>query len=132
MSVTNISNPNKNLLWAISAGRCQYRGCNKALYFDILTKRNYNQAYIAHIVSDSPNGPRGDIENSPKLADDISNLMLLCDSHHRFIDEKGAAEHPRELLLEMKKELGELKQTHLVKNGRKYIAQVSTFLASSL
>jgi len=104
MSVTNISNPNKNLLWAISAGRCQYRGCNKALYFDILTKRNYNQAYIAHIVSDSPNGPRGDIENSPKLADDISNLMLLCDSHHRFIDEKGAAEHPRELLLEMKKE----------------------------
>ena len=35
-------------------------------------------------------------------------------------------------VLEMKKELGELKQTHLVKNGRKYIAQVSTFLASSL
>lgn len=104
MSVTNISNPNKNLLWAISAGRCQYRGCNKALYFDILTKRNCNQAYIAHIVSDSPNGPRGNIENSSKLADDISNLMLLCDTHHRLIDTAEVAEHPEGLLLEMKKE----------------------------
>ncbi len=33
-------------------------------------------------------------------------------------------------VLTMKKELGELKQTHLVKKGRKYIAQISTCLSS--
>lgn len=35
-------------------------------------------------------------------------------------------------VLSMKKELGELKQTHLMKKGRKYIAQLSTLLTSSL
>lgn len=35
-------------------------------------------------------------------------------------------------ILAMKKELGELKQTHLMKNSRKYIAQISTFLTSAL
>lgn len=33
-------------------------------------------------------------------------------------------------VLTMKKGLGELKQTHLMKKGRKYIAQVSTCLSS--
>jgi ribosomal protein L29 len=33
-------------------------------------------------------------------------------------------------ILSMKKELGELKQTHQMKNMRKYIAQVSTFITS--
>ncbi len=35
-------------------------------------------------------------------------------------------------VLGMKKELGELKQTHILKNGRKYIAQISTFLTTTL
>jgi ribosomal protein L29 len=35
-------------------------------------------------------------------------------------------------VLTMKKELGELKQSHLMKRGRKYIAQISTFLTSTL
>ena len=28
MSVTSISSKNKNLLWAVSAGRCEYIGCS--------------------------------------------------------------------------------------------------------
>ncbi len=35
-------------------------------------------------------------------------------------------------VLTMKKELGELKQSHLVKKSRKYIAQISTFLTSAV
>ncbi len=35
-------------------------------------------------------------------------------------------------VLSMKKDLGELKQTHLLRSMRKYIAQVSTFLTSAL
>lgn len=104
MSVTNICHKNRNLLWALSAGRCQYRGCNKPLYLDILTKKNYNQSYIAHIVADSQNGPRGDKELSMLLKDDISNLMLLCDSHHRLIDRVDVDGHPIDLLRQMKLE----------------------------
>lgn len=35
-------------------------------------------------------------------------------------------------ILTMKKELGELKQSHLMKKSRKYIAQISTFLTSAV
>jgi|GEM_PF-1038869 ribosomal protein L29 len=35
-------------------------------------------------------------------------------------------------VLTMKKELGELKQSHLIRKKRKYIAQISTFITSSL
>jgi len=104
MSVTSISNKNKCLLWAIAAGRCQYRGCNKPLYQDIVTKKKYNQAYIAHIVADEPGGPRGDALRSKLLADDINNLMLMCDAHHRRVDVEDVQAHPEVLLLAMKKE----------------------------
>lgn len=104
MSVTNISEKNKFLLWGKAAGRCEYRGCNKCMYKDNLTKAEFNQAYIAHIVADSPNGPRGDINRSKSLADDLSNLMLLCDTHHRLVDKHDVDGHPESLLIEMKKE----------------------------
>ena len=103
MSKTSISTRNQNLLWAISAGRCEYEGCNKVLYQDILTKKNYNSAYIAHIVADSPNGPRGDMKRSSLLSNDISNLMLLCNEHHNLIDKVDVAGHPESRLLEMKR-----------------------------
>ncbi len=103
MSKTKISAKNQNLLWAISGGRCQYDGCNKLLHTDILTKKKYNSAYIAHIVADSPSGPRGDRERSPKLCDDISNLMLLCDSHHRLVDKEDIIGHTEDRLLDMKR-----------------------------
>ena len=103
MSTTKINSKNQNLLWAISAGRCEYEGCNKLLHTDILTKKKYNNAYIAHIIADEPNGPRGDVARSKELADNIDNLMLLCDNHHRLIDKVDVVGHPELRLLEMKR-----------------------------
>jgi SMODS-associated and fused to various effectors sensor domain len=104
MSVTSISDKNRYLLWVKSGGRCQYRGCNKSLQQDILTKRNFNQSYIAHIVADVAGGPRGDALRSSLLKDDITNLMLLCDSHHRLVDKVDVGAHSEPVLLQMKKE----------------------------
>jgi hypothetical protein len=103
MSTTKINYKNQNLLWAVSGGRCEYEGCNKVLYMDILTKKRCNNAYIAHIIANEPNGPRGDVARSKLLSDDINNLMLLCDEHHRLIDKVDVTGHPESLLLEMKK-----------------------------
>jgi hypothetical protein len=61
-----------------------------------------NAAYIAHIVADTPDGPRGDTTLSPRLAKDFANLMLLCDTHHRLIDREQVAQHPRDVLIRMK------------------------------
>lgn len=104
MSNTKISSKNQNLLWAISCGRCEYEGCNKVLHTDILTKRRYNSAYIAHIVADKPGGPRGDNIRSKLLCDDISNLMLLCNEHHNLIDKVDVYGHPESRLLVMKRQ----------------------------
>jgi hypothetical protein len=89
-------------LWGKAAGRCEYDGCNERLWLDSLTKNEFNAAYIAHIVADSPDGPRGDPLNSEKLKADISNLMLLCDKHHRLVDRDELAKHPVERLRAMK------------------------------
>lgn len=104
MSVTSISDKNKNLLWAISGGRCEYTGCNKVLHTDILTKKRYNSAYIAHIVADSPNGPRGDTTRSIQFCDNIDNLMLLCNEHHNLIDKVEIVGHSESRLLVMKRQ----------------------------
>jgi len=104
MSVSYIPEKIKILLWGKSAGRCQYRGCNTSLYRDDLTQAEFNQCYIAHIVADSPNGPRGHETRSEELKKSLNNLMLLCDTHHRLIDRVEIENHPEELLSLMKKE----------------------------
>ena len=61
-----------------------------------------NSAYIAHIIADQPDGPRGDAIQSPLLAKDLSNLMLACDVHHRLVDIEQVTEHPAKRLRNMK------------------------------
>ena len=103
MSVTKIPESVKFRLWGKAGGRCQYEGCNKTLWLDTLTQAEFNTAYIAHIIADKPNGPRGDEKLSAKLANDLSNLMLMCDEHHRLIDKIDVAGHPTGRLKEMKR-----------------------------
>lgn len=92
-------------LWARTAGRCEFRGCNRLLYKDSLTQKRANLAVISHIVSYSPDGPRGDVVRSRQLEKDINNLMLTCRDHGKIIDDKAReVEYPEELLLEFKRE----------------------------
>ena len=104
MSKTTIPEKIKNQLLVKSAGRCQFRGCNASLYKDLLTKRDFNTSYIAHIVADVPTGPRGDVIKSPLLAKALENLMLVCDSCHRRIDENNGINFSVDELIKMKKE----------------------------
>ncbi|HTB81277.1 MAG TPA: SAVED domain-containing protein [Opitutaceae bacterium] len=104
MSTTSISDSVKCALWGKAAGQCEYSGCRHLLWKDALTQREFSSAYLAHIIADRPNGPRGDPVLSPLLAADPSNLMLLCDVHHRLIDKGDVAGHPVDFLRRMKEE----------------------------
>jgi hypothetical protein len=127
MSVSYIPETVKLRLWGKAAGCCQYEGCNDKLWLDSLTKAEFNAAYIAHIVADSPDGPRGDPVLSPQLKTDLSNLMLLCDKHHRLVDKGDVAGHPVERLRAMKfaherrieilSQIGVEKQSHILLYG---------------
>ena len=91
------------IVWARAAGRCQFPGCNTSLIGDLIAGNDtLNAGYIAHIVADSADGPRGDPVRSPLLADDPANLMLMCDAHHRLIDRDEIDSYPEERLLAIK------------------------------
>lgn len=75
-------------LWALAAGRCEFLGCDKPLWRDELTWHEADFSHIAHIISASPKGPRGHKTLSKRLAQDFSNLMLVCLKHHKLIDDK--------------------------------------------
>ena len=127
MSVSHIPVKVKIRLWGKAAGHCQYEGCPERLWLDSLTKVEFNTAYIAHIIADKPTGPRGHPVHSEQLKSDISNLMLMCDTHHRLIDKEDVAGHSVERLIEMKRKheervelltsLTEDKQSHVLLYG---------------
>lgn len=104
MSWTSISKQTRWKVWLKAGGRCEYRGCNKPLWRDDLTMKEMNKAYLAHIIADSPGGPRGQEELSEDLSDDFENIMLLCDTHHRLIDKEDIEGHPPDLLRKYKRE----------------------------
>ena len=89
------------LLCAKAAGRCEFEGCGKILYEEILTRKGIRDSVVAHIVASSPDGPRGDPNRSHALSAEISNLMLLCPTHHKLIDD-NADEYPETRLKAMK------------------------------
>lgn len=91
-------------LWVAAAGRCEFLNCNKSVWRDGLTLQEDNYAHIAHIISWTPNGPRGDAELSPKLAKDFSNLMLVCLEHSKLIDGKHKDQYPVDTLRAFKQE----------------------------
>ncbi|SHM56745.1 hypothetical protein SAMN05444389_1148 [Paracoccus solventivorans] len=105
MAKTSIPAKIQLALWAKAGGRCEYRGCNIELIGDLIAGREDGKfGFVAHIVADSPEGPRGDPVRSLLLAQDITNLMLLCATHHKGVDVDYLADHPEEILLEMKAE----------------------------
>ena len=87
MSVSFVPQKVRYLLWAKSAGRCEFDGCNKPLWRDGLTKIEMDFADVAHIIGNKSGGPRVDAVLSRKYCSDVSNLMLMCLDHHRMIDQ---------------------------------------------
>jgi len=98
-----VSAKTRAVVWARGAGRCHY--CNVSLIGDLVSgTEDKHFGLIAHIVAEAPGGPRGDPIRSPQLADDPSNLMLMCHTHHKLIDDEPSwREYTEARLLEMKR-----------------------------
>ncbi len=92
----------RQVIWARGAGRCYI--CNADLIGDLVTgAEDANFGFVAHIVADTPTGPRGDLARSHELADDPTNLMLLCYPHHKAVDVDQLDDFSVERLLEIKR-----------------------------
>jgi len=94
----------QNLLWARSAGRCQFRGCNSPLWKDPICGEPVNLGQKSHIYSYSKGGTRGQGGRSSKELNKFDNLLLTCPTCHKTIDESENAEEkfPVELVQQWK------------------------------
>lgn len=82
-----ISVRDRKRLWGLSASRCAFPNCRQEL---VETISDGQGAVLvgdeAHIVAQSPDGPRGNSDLSGSVRDAYDNLILLCARHHIVID----------------------------------------------
>src|SRR5436309_1061964 len=80
----------RKLLWARAGGTCAL--CKSHLTADAMSgDKDVVLGEEAHIVSEEPNGPRS--RPMPrKEVDAYTNLLLLCPSDHKIVDEQVTRE----------------------------------------
>ena len=75
-------------VWAEAASFCAFTGCGKHLLeTDAAGPDGSLIGEVAHIVSPVSGGPRFDDPLDAALRDQFENLMLLCQPHHKIVDD---------------------------------------------
>lgn len=93
----------QKMLWGRAANRCAI--CRNELVMDASeTDDDSVVGEACHIVASSPDGPRGDSPLTQEQRDKYANLILLCNVHHKQIDDQHIAFSVRRL--------GTIKATH--------------------
>jgi hypothetical protein len=101
------------MVLARSGGYCANPSCRRDLFPPIAPGRIAPIDDLAHIIGQSPRGPRGDDPMPVEARDDGSNIILLCPTCHRFIDNMNASDvFSPEVLREWKRE-----HEHRVRHG---------------
>ncbi|KKM95141.1 hypothetical protein LCGC14_1191230 [marine sediment metagenome] len=88
-------------LIAESGGICNFPECGEKFIFQFEDGTFVKLYECAHIIGESPEGPRGNQTKSKLMAQDPENIILLCLKHHKIVDknEKG---YPVEKLKKIK------------------------------
>src|SRR6266699_2352264 len=92
----------RTLLAVRAGGICEFDGCRNYLLEHPLTLTPGNFAEVAHIVAFKPDGPRGHDGERPIRINDADNLMLLCPTCHKLVDDHPT-DYPRKTLEEYKR-----------------------------
>lgn len=82
-----ISDKSRKLLWGRSGNRCAI--CRRELIIEATA--NDDESVVGdecHIVSGQAGGPRHDPDFPKSLLDEPENLLLLCKTHHKLVDDQ--------------------------------------------
>jgi len=99
-----ISSRIRKILWARSGNECAFSDCNQELTVFGIDGSSTIIGEEAHIVAQKFNGPRGDGYPPGGDIDGVANLILVCPTHHRLIDDQ-----PQNFSIGM---LEEIKRSH--------------------
>ena len=97
----SISVQNRKILWGLSGNRCAFPGCNQLLHLSVGESGSSLIGEECHIEAQSGNGPRFNSKLSERQINDYRNLILLCPTHHKIVDD-NPEEYPVETLIKMK------------------------------
>lgn len=96
----SISEKTRKVLWGRSGNRCAI--CKNEMVIDATAQDDESVvADECHIKSSRPNGPRYDPSYLPDKLESYDNLMLLCRTHHKMVDDQ-AATFTTDILRQMK------------------------------
>jgi len=121
-----ISKKTRKILWAKSGNICAI--CKKPLVID-KTEQD-KEAVVGdecHIIAQSKGGPRYDKDFQKDQIDDLYNLILLCKSDHKMIDDQCST-YTVELLRLLKKQHEEWVRNKLAKDKSHQSDNDPTFL----
>jgi hypothetical protein len=83
----DIPRKERDLVLLASGGRCAFPGCNRPLIVDCTANDGATTiGEIAHIVASSDIGPRASKKMPGAERNKSTNLILLCEPHHKTID----------------------------------------------
>jgi hypothetical protein len=103
MSNNGISAPVERMLLARSGGYCQNPSCNNDLFVEFGSGKISTIRELAHVIAQSPDGPRGASNLLVPDRDAFENIIVLCPVCHTVAD-KNPEEYPPELLLQWKRQ----------------------------
>lgn len=110
----SISLKTHKMLWGRSGSRCAMPDCRRALVVDETETDDPSVVgEEAHIVARSEDGPRGKSDLPLDSRDNYDNLILLCNIHHKQIDDQVNT-YTVEVLREMKSNHVEWVKSNLV------------------
>ena len=106
----------RQILWGKSGATCAFPDCRRPLVRDATSgDREVLVGEIAHVVAQSPGGPRSNADVPGGNIDGYSNLILLCHEHHELVDQQHHT-YPIERLLQFKTEHEEWVRARLSKD----------------
>jgi len=96
-------------LWTRARNQCAFPSCPQTLTEDAVDATT-GEAFVtvvgeqAHIRSSKSGGPRHDPSYPKDKLDGYENLILLCPTHHKMIDDENGAGHSVEDLEKMRRD----------------------------
>lgn len=79
----------RQILWGKAGATCAFPECRRHLVWEATPEdREVLIGEIAHIVAQSPGGPRRDSVVPGENIDAYGNLILLCHEHHELVDQQ--------------------------------------------
>ena len=94
-----ISDKTRKLLWGRSGNRCAY--CRQELVMPGKTDNDSIVGDECHIIAKRETGPRNNSSVSDEEVDSYNNLILLCKTHHKMVDDQPI-EYSIQVLRKMK------------------------------